>query len=155
MKAFIALAALLFSVQSFANANEQSAEFKQEVLELLISQSSNIQLTELGENSDAKLANILADHLMAGSYLKAGRNVVLTSTSVSCENTTPEGLLGSQSFECSVVLLNGDFSKRGNKLTGPSAESAYSLSKIKLNRVVYPNAKLQLTDNKVEVSFAG
>ncbi len=153
MKVLLAVAALLFSVQSFAQ-NQASEQLSQEVMELLVRVSNTVQLRELGEDSDMKLSEALAQHMLSGSYVKQGHRTTLTSTIVMCKDTT-NGRIGAVSYECSVSLLNGDFKKSGTKFQGPELESSLILSKIKIRKIVNPHAEMQLSDLNIEVTVAG
>lgn len=141
---------------SSANAFAQTSSVEEEVMGLLVANASSIELMSGGQKSETTLVDVLAGQLSIRGYLgKRGEAVVLAYSSVQCKDVTKSGLVGASQYECSVVLGNGDFVVGTGRLKGPELESTVMLTGIKINKVVAPKAKAQLTSKTIQIEIAG
>lgn len=152
MKLFLVLLSVAFSTSVFAAAN--TPEQTQELVKALIENSASIDVVNKDLNSHEKnLADKLTQALAASVYSDSKSQIVVTLDS-SCKDVTPKGLVGVGTMDCTLNINNGDYTKTKLGLTGPETESSYILT-FKTQKVVAPNAKLKIKDNKVSLQIAG
>lgn len=142
----------LLSASAAVAANTQ---VEKEVLQDLIVNADKIVLLdpETNEAFQNQLPELFADAL-SQSYLNVQENGVLWGVSVSCNNVTPERLVGSSKYQCSVSLTNGDFKDSKTGLVGPDTESSLYF-KIEASKAVSPSAKAKVKVGPVVVGIAG
>lgn len=139
---------ILSTVLLLSLGAQASTSFEQQVLESVVANASSIQLVDAESNqalpADQQLPALIAKALVQNyTNVDVKKGGVLSATSVSCKNTTPQGIVGASTYVCSLSIGDGEFTSKGIKTLTPNTESAFVIE-LEVSRVVYPGAKPQI-----------
>lgn len=153
MKKLVFALALIFgfTTNALAEANQsESANVESEVLAALAAHSRDIAL----KNSDGSKFQYTPPQLIAGALQKnyLSGNSVLSATTVTCKNVTPQGRVDATQYQCKIRFVDGDFMQTEDSLNGPEGESTYFFA-IDAIKLISPKAVMQITTDEAIVGI--
>jgi hypothetical protein len=159
MKCAKAILCFLALTVSFSARAERSPDDKQttEILEALISNAKDIEYSYSGmivQPPGKDISGILASAMMTNPSGETGDTAYVLDITSSCQDKTPNGLVGATQKRCSVQFTHKEMKKMksGLKTDENGGQSGIIIS-ADMSKVVYPGAKLQLAQPKAEITL--